>query len=285
MTFTRILTMEAMESLKKEQLFIEHLREDCKKGIVFPAVRQDKVDFYHKGGKLFSWSRNTGFWTHHKYASVLYPQPKDYIQESVLKEGGVRLIGDFCEGYQRIKENCSLYSGEEKAGVAKLYHGFSCASLGDHDIVVLDIEVAFTEADELEKGSRIDIVTLEYATGKLRFFEAKIYSNQAAFPTSLEEQLKRYDKQLNDGNQAILNAYTAHVAVINTIFDVNIPQPQDVDTTTKAIIFGFDNEQKVYLQNKLIPKGGELQKRTYAKGDIKTADLPTIFRGGKQNWE
>ena len=291
MQFTRSLSKDAIDALRADTLFEEKLRPDCENGVVFPAIRQNRVDFYHKGGKLFSWTQNNGFSTHHKYASVLTatPEPKDYICESALLQA--KLVGSFREGYERIKENCALYSGVEASGVAGIYHGFSCAAKNAKDVVVLDIEVAFSKQEEEAQGhDRIDFVTLDYATGKLRFFEAKHYSNRTSLRNqdnnpALCHQLKRYDEQLQKLHHEIIAAYCSHVSGINSLFDLAIPLPTDIDPTTRAIIFGFDAEQKAYLNSRVVLKENGLFSRTYTVAEIKKGDLPTIFRGGKQNWE
>lgn len=289
MSFSRMLSGDAVEALRKEPLFAEKLCPDCQTGEVFPAIRQNRVDFYHKGGKLFSWVPQKGFSTHHKYASVLMPEPKDYLFESALQQA--RLIETFCEGYTRIKENCALYSGVEASGVAELYHAFSCASNKTQGVVVLDIEVAFSKAEEAAQGhDRIDLVTLDHSTGKLRFFEAKHYSNRASLRSqnrkpALCDQLDRYDGQLKNLQTEIVAAYKMHVAAINNIFNAAIPQPTDIDPVTKAVIFGFDVEQKNYLDKNIITKDNGLKDRSYSVGDILKADLSTMFRGGRQNWE
>jgi len=60
------------------KLFTEKLLPDIEKGTVFPAIRRDYVDFYHKGGNLFSFRK--GFSTHKKYASIIKSK-SDYISE------------------------------------------------------------------------------------------------------------------------------------------------------------------------------------------------------------
>ena len=52
-----------------EQLYSDYLLPDIKKGEVFPAIRNETITFYHKGGRLFSFDGN-GFITNIKFASV-----------------------------------------------------------------------------------------------------------------------------------------------------------------------------------------------------------------------
>jgi len=299
MSFERSLDDASIQALMSTKLFNDYLRDDCQNGDVFPAIRRNRVDFYYRGGKLFSWEngKGKGFSTHHKYASVLCGQDKHYVTESQLKAPTVRLIKDFCEGYFRIKENCALYSGLEATGVSALYHAFSCANHKKHDVSVLDIEVAFANEDyssERSSSDRIDFVTID-VFGKLRFFEAKHYSNRTSLRCDggvppLCAQLTKYDGYLQKFESVILESYVNHVNAIMKLFSVDIPMPKSIDPITRAIIFGFDNEQRGYLNKNIIDIKDDaerypLRHRTYAIGDIAKADLPTIFRGGKQNWD
>ncbi|NCU27675.1 hypothetical protein EOM86_13325 [Candidatus Nomurabacteria bacterium] len=172
--FERCFPSELQEALKKPPLYTECLLRDICSGEVFPAFRNNKIDFYHKGGRLFEFDGNE-FTTHVKYASVLHGYGKPYIKENLLDYGNVRLIRDFKEGYTRIKENCSLHSGLEASEVARIYteSSFSKEPLKivasqksdaielkeeekphnqsfpkfDQNVVVLDIEVSLESLD------------------------------------------------------------------------------------------------------------------------------------------
>lgn len=300
MSFVRKFSKSAIESLKDTPLLIKHLRNDClngclrypsatKSSFVFPAVRSGRIDFYWGGGKLFSYGKS-GFTTYYKYASVmLKDKPDDNISESDLLSGKLRLIQDFCEGYERIKENCEKYSGIEALGVSSLYERFSCVGNQDSPVIMLDIEASFAKGDGMERD-RIDIVALEKSSGKIRFIEAKHYSNNTSLRATSDDpavigQLSRYAKQLEEKLEIVLSAYKEHVHILNSIFLTNIPEPKIVDPKPCLLVFGFDKEQlDGYFEKKikapLIDKG----LRVYGIGDIKKVKLETIFRGGKENW-
>jgi hypothetical protein len=112
----RNLSVELIESLKATDLWKKHLEKDCLSQNVFLAIRNNYIDFYHKGGRLFEFGKN-GFKTHTKYASVI-DNNGDYLTEAELSK--CKIIPDFCENYPRIKENCALYSGVEAAGVSTI---------------------------------------------------------------------------------------------------------------------------------------------------------------------
>ena len=86
-------------------------------------------------------------------------------------------ITSFVDGYERIKENCSLYSGVESSGVACLYSNYSYLS-SKSDIVVLNIEVSLESLDADKNQDRIDVLFFDKNKKCLIFCEAKHYSNK-----------------------------------------------------------------------------------------------------------
>jgi len=305
--FTRNFSQDAIKALKEELLFKDHLLRDIVEGqcrgrqknrnFVFPAVRDERMDFYWNGGKLFSYKPPSGrqkskFVTHHKFASVLLDnsktkdgKTKNYISEITLQNRKIRLIENFCEGYDRIKENCRRYSGLEALGVSSLYERFSCARKERASfVVVLDIEASFAKDGSMEKD-RIDIVALDTENKTIRFAEAKHYSNRASLRTSSEksdvvDQMQGYAEQIRNNRDVILQAYQAHVHVMNALFSASIPEPADVDTDPVLLIFGFDNEQQdYYLKDKIEkPLQVDHKLRVYSIGDIKQCELSEVFR-------
>jgi hypothetical protein len=269
------------------------------KRYVFPAIRNERIDFYYGGGKLFSFDPKKGFSTHHKYASVLVKDPdkknEDYILEATLQNdkassGGPRLIRDFSEGYERIKENCALFSGLEAKGVSALYEKFSWAiGKKNEDVVVLDIEASFEGLkDNQTSKDRIDIVAFDIPSKTLRFFEAKHYSNSSALRTAdgspkVIEQLKRYKKQLEEKKEEILSAYQSYVKLSKKLFPNEMPEPTNIDTDPRLLIFGFDRQQQDYLNKNILSKINNISDKPscYAIGNIAGAKLATIFKGGR----
>ena len=56
--------------LMASSLWTDKIEQDCKNQNVFLAIRDNRVDMYHKGGKLFGYD-GSDFKTHIKYASVI----------------------------------------------------------------------------------------------------------------------------------------------------------------------------------------------------------------------
>ena len=193
--FVRKLSQSVAKQLREKRLFKEKLFPDIKKGAVFPAIRNDRVDFYYRGGKIFSFDGK--FHTHIKYASV-YESNKDYISEEEMSK--IKPVKDFIEGYDRIKENCYLHSGVEASEISSVHSRYSYIEESP-DVVVLDIEISFESLKEDRRQDRIDLLLFNQAERCLRFYEAKHFSNndiwsrEGTKPKAIE-QIRRYENQI-----------------------------------------------------------------------------------------
>lgn len=244
--FIRAMSAELRKKLAAEKLF-KQLLLDIKAGEVFPAIRNEMIDFYHKGGRLFSYNKE-GFKTHVKYASVYKEHPEAYIAESDL--GNLQQIQNFSDGYERIKENCSRYSGVEAKGVSKIYesNSYALSSSQNASIVVLDIEVSFEALEEERVQDRIDVLLFEKEKKTLIFCEAKHFSNSEIWAEKVEnirvlKQIRRYAAQIEDKKDQIITTYSDYVSVVNDLFQIALPVPEKICQTVPLVIFGFDSDQ------------------------------------------
>lgn len=286
--FVRKLDKEIIQGLKNQRPLFERLLNDTKskKKAVFPAIRNNRIDFYFSGGKLFSYEKGE-FSTHYKYASVLVPTSEDpYVKETQLNN--LKKIETYLEGYDRIKENCSLYAGVEAIGVSELYGKYSYLSNGNK-VVVLDIEVAFQAEDEADdrRMNRVDILLFDTKTATLRFYEAKHYTNkeiwreQGTIPPVVE-QVKRYENQIKDNKVRILDTYKAYVEILNNLFDINLPTPKVLDNNVGLLIFGFDQNQLDGRFEKLLLGDNSLKGiNLYKVGDISKVEIDNLWKGTK----
>lgn len=275
--FIRNFKKNSIETLKKEVIFKDYLKPDIDKGKVFPAIRNEYIDFYFNGGRIFKYEKD--FETHIKYASV-FKSKSDYIIEDDLKEIGI--IKNFAEGYENIKKNCSLYSGDEAKGVSEIYNEFSCAKKINSDIVVIDIEIALSSNNEFtedKKRNRIDLLLYNQKERKLRFIEAKTFSNSEIWSSKSNpkvlEQIQRYEEQLEKRENEIIEAYSNYVGIINELFDLNIEKPDKLDKHAALLIFGFDRDQSqgrlTYLKKSL------KSTKYYPIGNVKSIKVITLW--------
>ncbi len=256
------------DKLIASSLWSNKIEQDCKNQNVFFAIRDNRLDLYHKGGRLFCYD-SSGFKTHLKYASVINESGKDYLTESELSS--YRLASNFENNYQRIKENCSNYSGIEASGVSYLYHKHSY--LSNSNVIVLDIEISFESLNEENHQDRIDILLFNKDSKTLQFVEAKHFSNNEIWSKTDPKvigQIKRYESQIAKRKKEILSAYSEYIETINRIFNISLPEPTKIDDNVTLLIFGFDNDQKNGRLKRLITKNPEYSGiQNYSIGNIK----------------
>lgn len=279
--FLRAFDTTGVSLLSENPLFRSKLMPDIMDGTVFPAIRGRYIDFYYKGGRLLKFRKE--FCTHKKYASIIRSKG-DYLTESDLQQN-VELIRDFSEGYDSIKENCSLYQGVEAAGVSSVYHKYPYTQ--QLDIVVLDIEVSFEGIDDDRAQDRIDLLLFNKKTQTLRFYEAKHFSNKAIWSTAntpprVTSQVFRYNKQLKKQEAQILSQYANYIRIVNELFGCDMPEPRQIDEKVTLLVFGFDRDQQQGRMKQLLVEDGSLSgMQYYFVGDISKVVIDNMWKAVK----
>jgi hypothetical protein len=285
--FDRSFSEVLIDELKREDIYRNKILPDIKSGDVFPAIRKESMGFYHRGGELFTFDKV--FRTHVKFASVL-KQMQDtenpYISESKLAK--LNGIDKFIEGYERIKENCSVFSSQEAIGVSSVYSKYSYL-LKNMGKVVLDIEVAFNSEKDFQYESsknnreRIDILFFNTKNCCLTFCEAKHFSNKEIMakegkPPKVVKQIRRYEKTIgeNQKKKEILSAYKEYVNIVNKAFSLKLPSPKNINPKMLLLIFGFDSDQRAGRFKKYFKNNVPKDIKIYAKGDIKSLEIESI---------
>lgn len=276
--FKRNFNDGLIEKLVNSDLYREKILGDIKAGNVFPGIRSERIDFYHKGGKLFTFDKD-GFKTHIKYASV-YKSKEDYISES--KIASLERIASFVDGYARIKENCSLYAGVESSGISYIYSDYSYAA-SMSEIVVLDIEVSLESLDTDKNQDRIDILLFDKQKKQLIFCEAKHYSNkeiwsQKGSNPDVVGQVQRYVKQIGAKGDVILREYGNYVTAANKLFALNLPCPASVAQNVVLVVFGFDKDQLSGRFTELFKANMPKDLRYYAIGNVAGLKIENVFK-------
>ncbi len=286
--FSRSCTPSLRESLYRHSLW-QRLAEDIKDGEVFPAIRNETIDFYYKGGHLFGFDAH-GFSTHRKYSAICKSNDmNDRSNRPYLREGDLsqlRPIRDFVDGYDQIKEYSALYSGIEAVQVADIYSKHSPAN-ANLKVCVLDIEAQFPNLDNPKKWDRIDLVLLDKRSNRIVFTEAKDFSNKeiwSATRPKVISQVIRYEKVLRHYREQILTAYAHYVDALNDLLGhatgekFAIKAPMDIEKKVPLLVFGFDEDQRKGRLKKLLGTEGKLRDvqiegasndiYCYAKGDV-----------------
>ena len=294
-TFKRYLKNdELISKLKNEKLFQDKLLPDIESGKVFPAIRNDVIDFYYYNSLLFEYDGE--FKTHPKFAFV----PEKYGKHYVTDGKKVGNVTDFYNGYENIKERAKLYTSVEAIGVHYICKNGNL--LSNKDYIALDIEVAFekiknepegtlnyfenTEKEKkLKDQNRIDVLLYSIKEKQLLFVEAKHYTNGEIWSNGTPKvvnQVKRYNEIIKMKNDEILKSYQKYVENLNDLFadklEKPLPLPEKIYPECGLIIFGFDQSQK---DNRLTSNKEKLISndiRVYTIGNEKSIKSSTLYK-------
>ena len=286
MTFKRELSDEIIENLQKEPLYNNCLLNDIKNFEVFPAIRNNEIHFYHKGGRLFKYT-NSGFYTNIKYAFVCDDYDRGDISEKTL--GELKPIQNFIDGYENIKKCCATYNEKSEAYFVSTqfkHYSFLKDKTKD-DIILLDIEAALESTNEDKNLDRFDMVLLNKKTGVLKIVEAKLYENpelkqpkDKGKDPQVIDQITRYEDNIESKYFEILGAYHNYIKIINKLFGLELEKPTEINRRVGLFYFDFGEEHRKdakfkYLEEKLNSK----IKSVYSKGhpDREPADLKSCF--------
>lgn len=275
---------DIIERLKNDNLFKDKLLKDIQNGVVYPTIREDKLNFYYCKRLLFDYEDR--FMTNSKFAFV----PKEYKPTYVADGKEVGAIANFYDGYENIKERAKLYASPEDKGVSNICRNGNVISNLPNGYIVLDIEVAF-EKEIIENNkvtirqNRIDILLYGIEERQLRFVEAKHFSNGEIKSTTIPNvvgQIKKYDKELEKRNDEILYVYAEYIKDLNKIFDEIMEKPitAPISVLPKCglIIFGFDDDQKNgRLQKNIESKIKEEGISVYSIGKESKIDIKTLY--------
>jgi hypothetical protein len=282
-TFIRRVDGDFIKKMKSEPLWEKFLFADCKSGKVFLAIRDNAVDFYYKGGRLFRYT-SKGFGTDVKYATTLQKANDDLFKEGIVYESelaNLKPVSDFTKNYEKVKQNCENHNKDSEASlVSNLYHKHSY--LSDSGIVVLDIEIAFSPLQKGNTQDRIDILLLDFRT--LRFVEAKRLSDPRLYSRTTPEvidQLERYEQQLQGKKDEVQSEYCRYIENLNMIFDMDLPHPQTVDTAPTLWIFYYGIEGREKIDKEIMSNPQYRGKKVYAAGDAKKTSPETIWKKAK----
>jgi len=309
--FKRNISDETIKALIEHDLYRSCLKSDIfsleKRRGVFPAIRNNRIDFYHRGGRLFSFSSKGIFETHIKYASVINTEDQNQsVTEDIIKVS--ELVPSFVNGYSRIKENCWLYSGIESEGVSYMYSRYPFLNT-DSEVVVLDVEIQFprknkhenedanayktdmkTEGDgkrDITESPRIDLLLYHKSSRKLRFVEAKHYSNTEVWsmagkkPPVTRIQIPTYEKSIKENHGLIISEYGKYVGFMRQLFRLtseSLPDPTHLDPRVAFLLFGFDSKQKGKITELLKKDGSVKGTPYYFIGNIDKIEINTLWK-------
>lgn len=201
------------------------LKEDVVKGEVFPAVRNNELHFYYKGGCLFKFVSGA-FYRDCKY--------RDYGKGTE----GLSVYG------KAKKENENKYTNK-KGGITerqlldKLYRYTYNPALKSK-AVVLDIEVNLK--GNIGCGKKCDLVLLNTETDEIMFVEGKVYSDErvrsaVGYIPKVVEQVEIYTQAIAEQRQNVIEQYAEYLRIVNELFGTKYRAPEKLIEPAKLLVY------------------------------------------------
>ena len=226
------------EMLKSQLLSNEFLKK-IDKGLIqtgqaFLAFRSEKATIYYNGNQLCNLSISNGYEPQicNHYLRIIRSQticgsrkkePYSVQQWRREIENSNLSFGDILP---EITDNIEKEKSLESFQASRFYRFSPLNHCEKHEIVLLDIEVAFSYTGE--KTDRIDLVFYHTVDRRLMFVEVKRLSDSRLYvkgtvQAEVVEQLKRYKKRLKEETQQINGQYNKVIDYYNTLSGGNLP--------------------------------------------------------------
>lgn len=239
--FTRkIGNMDALQNqLTTNGFLYEIYHELIQTGRAFLAFRNDEATIYYNGNQLCSLSGSSGYdpaiYNHYLPITRSRTLASHQKKESYSIEQWRKSIGSgdlsFESVINEILDNLEKESSPESLQASRFYRFSPLNRKANHEIVLLDIEAAFSGTGE--KTDRIDLVFYHKVDRRLMFVEVKrlsdsrLYSKsnaKGAVEAEVMGQLKSYKDRLDKKFQQINSQYSNVIDYYNALSGGNIPR-------------------------------------------------------------
>ena len=245
--------------------FLQRLNVDLiQTGEAFFAFRNEEATVYYKGNQLCNLAASNG------YAPTIYNHYLPITRSQTISgsrkkepysvEQWKRAIGSsdlsFGDVVSEIKDNLEKEKSPESLQASRFYRFSPLNHCEKHEIVLLDIEAAFSYTGE--KTDRIDLVFYHTADRRLMFVEVKRLSDSRLYakgtaPAEVIDQLKRYKKRLASETQQINSQYNNVIDYYNALSGGNLPHiPQESDPLLGLLLVEFTRSGKDTANKKAV---------------------------------
>ncbi|MCH5156263.1 MAG: hypothetical protein J1G02_00115 [Clostridiales bacterium] len=215
--------IERLESAHNAHTFAL-LKADVLKGEVFPAVRNERIDFYYLGGCLYS------------YAGTFFRDP-EWEKFSDNTDG----LSPYDKAKKQVENKYAEVNGgsAERKKLNALYRQ-SFASDRSSQVVVLDIEIGLGKVKK--KNQKCDLLLLNNQTSEIIFVEGKVYKDprvRSAVGQKIEviDQVNDYTEAIVTQSDTILQQYCEYVNIVNKLFGTSYAPPQKLITPAKLLVY------------------------------------------------
>ena len=298
--FTRnIGNMEALQHQLKTDGFLEAIKSDLiQTGRAFLAFRNDEATIYYNGNQLCNLPGSQGYepmvYNHYLPITRSRTLSKKQKKEPYTIEQWQNNIDSeklsFKSVFNEILDNLEKESSPESLQASRFYRFSPLNTKTTPEIVLLDIEAAFSSSDE--KTDRIDLVFYHRKDRRLMFVEVKRLSDPRLDPKGKEsadviDQLKRYKDRLETEVQQITSQYNNSIDYYNTLSGGNLPHVSLESPPLLGLLLVEFNQSALAIKKKnevqeMITRNGF---KWYAIGDTSNvkedSTMPAIYKALK----
>jgi len=218
MGFNRQFAGKNVSLMKSDPLF-PLLEYDIRKGLVFPAVRDGTLYFYHGGGVLFQF-KGTMFRRNPHYDDKGTRKKSGFVSER--NYGGVKFIDSYeefkCRNRKHFEKNDG--SGSNERQYLDKFYGDTYRGKTFPEICVLDIEVNFNS----DSQKKCDMVLFNSVEQELMFVEGKLFRDGRMScgikdrTPEVINQVNEYSGIISKNVDTIKDQYMNHLSIMSQLF-------------------------------------------------------------------
>ncbi|MDK2803892.1 MAG: hypothetical protein PWR23_896 [Peptostreptococcaceae bacterium] len=252
--FKREFNRFELNKFKGEKIY-QFLEKDINNGEIFPALRDNRIDFYYEGGCIFQYESNRFSYNpdYFKYMG------EKYITLDVTNQmfnGDSFGLRTFYEDLKKGVKNRFTNKNNEKTErqfLGELYK--YTYAYKKSNTVVLDIEIRFNKGN----GKKCDLMLYNNQLQKLMLVEAKVVGNKELVSDTTPkviDQVKEYSSWINEGVEIFTEKYSNYIEFMNSMFERNFNNDiKDICKSAKLIVFEA-KEKTITDQHKQKLKAG-----------------------------
>lgn len=278
--FTRkIGDMKVLQKQLTTDGFLQAINSDLiQTGRAFLAFRNDEATIYYNGNQLCNLPGSQGYepMVYNHYLPITRSRTLSKKQKKELYTIGQwrKNIGSkklsFESVIKEILDNLEKESSPESLQASRFYRFSPLNKQTAHEIVLLDIEAAFSSTGE--KTDRIDLVFYHRKDRRLMFVEVKRLSDPRLYPKGKEsadviDQLKRYKDRLETEVQQITSQYNNSIDYYNTLSGGNLPHVSPALLPLLGLLLVEFNRSAINQKNEVQEMIKDNGFKSYAIGD------------------
>lgn len=254
--------------LTETDFFQSCLLPDIRTGDVFPAIRNQKIDFYHLGQKLCSYYPNHGFCSNIAYLSAFQNRPSGEVFEQDY--GALQLCSSFERAYSQMKDNIRLYKQPESSETFELCRSFSIflEAREQDGYSIIDCEI---QRRINGKDIRPDLLLYKKSDNALRFIEVKAYRSRDLRAVNgqlpVMRQLESYNESIANSCDSLRSDYIQYMELLGEMIK-GLAFPDcvvSIEERIDLLIVGFNNQEQNYINQNVVPKLSPFQVHSIGK--------------------